>query len=518
MKLKKHIAFLLIAAILFNVFPLNVFAAYPYGGIYGRGTYADPVDYIKVYNNELRYNNGISEPTAMFSILDPNKNTLITSSDTAQTLSLFLGDKVTFKDLSTPGSGDNLTKYDFQITHRGALVAQYSTRADVEKVEGFTFNDVGEYNIYLNVMDDTPKEKTDYWGNWSYNGSHKAIGVNPGPTSGSDDDFYGYWYFVEIKVIVSPHTLTETHYDIDTGMELSKTVYNSITSSEYTTYAKTPQQLPGYTYMGSKAGYTWSEAESSIMSASTVTSRKAKYGYINYAENKGSNNAFHWYYYRKLPGLYAAFVIKYSGIDYTDKDLIVQNLPITVNLQDLSVGDKITNWLWEYKTPDMPSFEIFSNIQNPTKELDAEKTYTFRLTVQSAAEQKSIEHYVAVKRGTPVITGEPPTAIITGPSERMAGENITFSGGSSFDPDGTIVSYTWSVPGANVVTNGGKTIKVWYPEPGEYDLFLTVVDNDGMTGECMANIKIIPPIPTAAIDISGKLKENRKVAVSAENS
>ncbi len=121
--------------------------------------------------------------------------------------------------------------------------------------------------------------------------------------------------------------------------------------------------------------------------------------------------------------------------------------------------------------------------------------------------------YVPVGSG-----GKPPVAVITGPSERMAGDNIIFSGGSSFDPDGTIVDYIWDIPGANIVRNNGRTITVWYPNEGEYDLFLTVVDNDGMIGECMTSIKITPPVPTAAIDITGTLKENRKVTVSGAGS
>lgn len=114
---------------------------------------------------------------------------------------------------------------------------------------------------------------------------------------------------------------------------------------------------------------------------------------------------------------------------------------------------------------------------------------------------------------------KPPIAVITGPSERMAGENVYFSGASSVVFNGkTIVSYIWDIPGAHITGNTGKNATVWYPEPGEYDLFLTVIDSAGLEGSCMTSIKITPPVPTSKLEVSGILKENRKVTASGANS
>ncbi|HYF84116.1 MAG TPA: PKD domain-containing protein [Clostridia bacterium] len=523
MRSKQNISIIIAIAIVTSIFPLNVFAAAPYGGIYGQGTFESPVDYIKVYNGELRRSYRISEPEAKFSILDSDGKILITSTNTEQTLNLYLGDKVTFKNLSTLGSGTAFDKYDFQISHKGS-VTQLTGIGTIESSVGFTFDDVGEYNIYFNIMDNTPMDKTDYWGNWSYNGSHRATGQNPGPTSSSSDDFYGYWYFVEIKVVVSPHSLTETHYDIDTGQELNKTVYRDITDPTYTTYSKAPSALPGYTYIGSKEGYSWDEADSCIISNASVTSRTARYGYVNNSYNNGSNNAFHWYYYRKLPGLFANFAIKYGGSDFTNKELVAVNLPVTANLVDLSVGENITSWTWEYKTPEMPAFQQFSTMQNPTMALAEEKTYTFKLTVKNTIEQKSMTHYVTVKKGNPPPENQSPEVEILGPKQALAGENVRLDGSNSYDPDGIITQFVWDYPDANFVNSNkdGDRLTVWYRYTGNNSrhehVALTGTDDKGATGEDSHSIEILPPVPTAALTIDGIFKENRKVTLDASAS
>jgi len=509
----------------FSILQSLIVLAYEYDNIdFGVGTQADPVRY-KDFRDHLNYIKKVSCPTAAFTVTigsqsRNSQNTILESDGVTANNPLHakVGD---LASIATQGAGNSvasgsytLDRYDWQVTFRADDSSSYVQKENSSSVfsnKSFTFDRPGTYNFYLNVRDSMPHAITEGWGNWAMNGVHESIGRNPGPTGDPTDDLYGYWYYAQVQVIVKYPTLVENHIDRTTGKSLYQVVHRDITTNTKETQIKA---FPGYKFTASKEGYTWEELDDCPYG--TQTTRTAHF-------NTEQMNAFHSYYYEPLLGLFPNFAIKHNGANFTDKELTVQNLPVTVNLEDLSVGDNITNWTWEYKTSDTPSFQVFSTIQNPTKELDAEKTYTFRLTVKNAAEQKSIEHYIIVKKGTPPpppVTGKPPVAVITGPSERMAGVSIPFSGGSSFDPDGVIVEYIWSIPGANITYtgNGDRNITAWYPEPGEYDLFLTVVDNDGMTGECMTSIRILPPVPTAAIDITGKLKENRKVTVSGSNS
>ena len=75
---------------------------------------------------------------------------------------------------------------------------------------------------------------------------------------------------------------------------------------------------------------------------------------------------------------------------------------------------------------------------------------------------------------TPV--DNPPTAVITGPSNGNVGDTLTFDGSGSSD-DGSIVSYDWSLDGASAGSNMSLT---WlFDTAGSYNVALTVCDDAG---------------------------------------
>lgn len=88
--------------------------------------------------------------------------------------------------------------------------------------------------------------------------------------------------------------------------------------------------------------------------------------------------------------------------------------------------------------------------------------------------------------------------IITSP-----GENITLDASGSFDNDGSIVEYVWDL--SNGETRTGKTISYNYKEPGNYNVKLTVKDNDGVansTDEDFVNVKVnFAPVAEAGDNI-----------------
>lgn len=68
------------------------------------------------------------------------------------------------------------------------------------------------------------------------------------------------------------------------------------------------------------------------------------------------------------------------------------------------------------------------------------------------------------------------------------GEEITFDGSKSFDPDGYIVSYTWDFGDE---TNGtGETTTHSYSDPGTYKVTLTVKDDQGYTNTYETTVEI----------------------------
>jgi hypothetical protein len=72
---------------------------------------------------------------------------------------------------------------------------------------------------------------------------------------------------------------------------------------------------------------------------------------------------------------------------------------------------------------------------------------------------------------------QPPTANAGGPYSGTAGVLMTFNGGGSFDPDGTISSYVWSFGDGGSAT--GVAPAYTYGTSGTYTVTLTVTDNKG---------------------------------------
>jgi hypothetical protein len=83
---------------------------------------------------------------------------------------------------------------------------------------------------------------------------------------------------------------------------------------------------------------------------------------------------------------------------------------------------------------------------------------------------------------TPILdSNQPPTSNCGG--DQVVYDQVTLNGTGSFDPDGSIVSYDWSLQhrtnSANVRTASGDNPTVSNLNPGFYDVCLTVTDDDG---------------------------------------
>jgi len=105
-------------------------------------------------------------------------------------------------------------------------------------------------------------------------------------------------------------------------------------------------------------------------------------------------------------------------------------------------------------------------------------TYVVTLTVQDDdAATDSTSHTIVV--GT---TGQSPVAAFTySPQTPAVGQSILLNAQSSFDPDGTIVSYLWDLDGNGTDDMSGSLGQVTYQSVGTVFVRLTVIDNDGLS-------------------------------------
>ena len=89
----------------------------------------------------------------------------------------------------------------------------------------------------------------------------------------------------------------------------------------------------------------------------------------------------------------------------------------------------------------------------------------------------------------------PPVASFTStPSSAPTGTAITFDGTASYDPDGTVVSYSWAF--GDGATGTGSVVTHSYSLAKTYTVTLTVTDNGGVTGSTTSQVTIgdKPPV------------------------
>ncbi len=114
--------------------------------------------------------------------------------------------------------------------------------------------------------------------------------------------------------------------------------------------------------------------------------------------------------------------------------------------------------------------------------------------------QYAISGTVQPGTGTP---GQSPTAVLAAaPTSGTVPLNVSFDGAASFDPDGSIASYTWNFGDGGSQT-GGATAAHAYGTPGTYTATLTVTDLAGLTGTTTVTITAQPQATVNTIHVAG---------------
>ena len=76
------------------------------------------------------------------------------------------------------------------------------------------------------------------------------------------------------------------------------------------------------------------------------------------------------------------------------------------------------------------------------------------------------------------------------PGDPRTGESINFSAHSSYDPDGSIVNYYWDFDGNGRTDASGRRVSHTYYSSGQYNVRLTVEDNDGAVSSSTRTISV----------------------------
>jgi len=92
----------------------------------------------------------------------------------------------------------------------------------------------------------------------------------------------------------------------------------------------------------------------------------------------------------------------------------------------------------------------------------------------------------------------PPIANFTyTPEHPTVNQTVTFDASSSYDPDGTIVSYDWDF--GDGATASGVVVTHAYSAAGNYTVTLTIMDDSGATNSTSRLITVLPPAPAVSV-------------------
>ena len=112
------------------------------------------------------------------------------------TLTCYVGDTLTFTDMSRDNNGGSIVEWDWQ--HFGALGDHYAVyQENIVNTTSYTLTEPGETMFYLCVKG-SGEVKRGCCDLWSENGNHQNVGRNKWFPTGA------YWYFTAVRVVVKP--------------------------------------------------------------------------------------------------------------------------------------------------------------------------------------------------------------------------------------------------------------------------------------------------------------------------
>ena len=147
----------------------------------------------------------------------------------------------------------------------------------------------------------------------------------------------------------------------------------------------------------------------------------------------------------------------------------------------------ITNYQWDFQDDgiiDDTGKIVFFRYSVPG-------VYTVRLTVTD--DKGAVASTTQTVTVSPLVVNQPPVAQFTySPTLPFVCQTVTFNATSSYDPDGTIVSYQWDLNGDGLPDQSGPIANWTYTAAGMYNVTLTVIDNQGASASATKTITVLP--------------------------
>ncbi len=211
-----------------------------------------------------------------------------------------------------------------------------------------------------------------------------------------------------------------------------------------------------------------------------------------------------------------------------ESDATYANVPVTLksNLVNLD-GGKVKSVTYQLMTEE--GSQVFSETFNGSETLSQSKS--FKITYKGEPFTQGFKGQVTyvLESGRKIDSNEatsvtyihkkgignlPPVPIISPIPNTVSGNDIRLNGASSYDPDGEVVSWDFSIPQWGYYYNEDGKKSTWKTTIGygnRIQAVLGVTDDDGAYSETSTFFNVTPPPPILNISVGGSLKENRKV-------
>jgi len=184
----------------------------------------------------------------------------------------------------------------------------------------------------------------------------------------------------------------------------------------------------------------------------------------------------------------------YINVTVANKDVVMlpwrEDLNVTVYFNDVKIETKTVRGLLNGTSTTVTSTWNTAGITAGTYTIKANATALFATTRD--AEDKSDNQFID---GAVKVLALPVVNFTYSPSKPIAGQSVTFNASESYDPDGTIASYSWDfgdgTPSQTVVTK--TATHIFRPSPPvrtNFTVTLTVTDNDGVSGSLSQNVTV----------------------------
>ena len=184
----------------------------------------------------------------------------------------------------------------------------------------------------------------------------------------------------------------------------------------------------------------------------------------------------------------------------TNQTTVQAGAAIAFDASDSTDPDgSITTYEWDFDGDG--SYEVSG--QSPTIVHTFEQAGTERVRLRVTGEDgetNSTTTTVTVATST----NEPPEPVLK--ANRMtleSGGAVSFDASDSTDSDGSITTYEWDFDGDGITDATGSTIDHTFDTSGEYDVELTVTDDDGSTNTTTRTVTVLSPSrDPAAVEVS----------------